>query len=547
MDLGKLPTFLKNVDLHPKGKNIGEWHKKIMVMAKAFDVTSAFDWTHADDSKKCNTLLSSEQRKHLLKLTGDALKTALGSYGRSEEKKKKGNAAEMMMTLTLPGSLMKLTVPPTGAEDSPMAACIMARILEKFKKSDSFAVQDLFDKLNSLDIRTFNHDVEALGDEILEINMQLQQQGQGHQDSYLINALKKALKPAEHYDMLTVLIGRGNQTFKEAVDELAALLRNRRKRHNADDRVSSAMQIVHKMKQQIDNFGKRFSKKPRKPKRKRKGKCRCCNIEGHFERECYKKKRDQSNGNKGDKGKNNKNNYKNGGNKRRKNGNAYAINELNDLKAKMSKLTGAFKLLAEGKAIDLDKLGGIQEHQKTSEERPTKRLRFESVYPLQDDASPNNLHMMREIGPSTNGGCVYNAQEKETNSPIILDSGASHHFFNDRRLFLNTKKVTPISIQIADTKTASVTEIGEVLLRYTKPNGTSGQLLLHDVRLLPTAPMNYISTAKLDKRSHQFLIANGEIACSKNGEVQFRAKNKDGLHIAPAAVDESSPPPRVHH
>ena len=296
MDLGKLSTFLKGVELHPKGKNINEWHKKMKVMARAFDLVTCFEWTRPEDSKKCNTLTSAEHRKDLLQLQGGALTRALGSYGRnSDDFKNKVNATVMMMTLTLPGSLIKLTDPPAGADNHPIASYIMARILEKFKKSDSFAVQDLFDKMNSLDMRTFNGDVEALADEILDINSQLQQQGQGHQDSYLINALKKALKPAEHYDMFTILIGRGNQTFKESVDELSALLRNRRKRHNADDRVSSAMQIMGKIQRQLNNYGKKLNQRPRKTKwKKKKGKCHYCGIKGHHIRDCFKKKKDDA-------------------------------------------------------------------------------------------------------------------------------------------------------------------------------------------------------------------------------------------------------------
>lgn len=129
------------------------------------------------------------------------------------------------------------------------------------------------------------------------------------------------------------------------------------------------------------------------------------------------------------------------------------------------------------------------------EEIGNKRRRLETVYPIDNDNGHINVRRIDTMLEDSNHlgmifnlpkGHLNNVSHGDVNAPIILDSGASHHFFNHLQHFRNLRSISPINIQIADKKTVMVTQIGDVHLHYNDLRGQAARFVLEEATTVST-------------------------------------------------------------
>ena len=110
---------------------------------------------------------------------------------------------------------------------------------------------------------------------------------------------------------------------------------------------------------------------------------------------------------------------------------------------------------------------------------------------------------------------------------FVVDSGASRHIANQRNMFITLRLVSPMSVEVADGRTASTNLAGDVKLLMLQEDGSSGcTLLLKDVLYCEGYGLNMMSCSQLD--------SNGICTVVKDGKCMFldRLNNDNQLGYA---------------
>ncbi|WP_292992018.1 reverse transcriptase domain-containing protein [Nitrosomonas sp.] len=107
---------------------------------------------------------------------------------------------------------------------------------------------------------------------------------------------------------------------------------------------------------------------------------------------------------------------------------------------------------------------------------------------------------------------------------IIVDSGATAHYFNDPKKFSSIHAIPPRQIMVGNGSVLTVRCAGSVPLVLKTQDGKEYPTTIHAM-LLPEIPSNFLSTATLDSNGCKLVQERGVICISKKGrEIGFAKK-----------------------
>ena len=145
-------------------------------------------------------------------------------------------------------------------------------------------------------------------------------------------------------------------------------------------------------------------------------------------------------------------------------------------------------------------------------------------------------HTARNIDDIQHGAWVmedhaFISEDKKNRSDIVLDTGATHHIFCDKTLFVSISK-TSKSISTASGEHISVSVIGSARFRvynYLDKN-ESKMIEVEDAWYVPSCTKNLVSGLRLISKGFNIMSSNGGISViSRTGSVVATAKTKEGL------------------
>ncbi|KAL7278428.1 hypothetical protein ACG7TL_007425 [Trametes sanguinea] len=152
------------------------------------------------------------------------------------------------------------------------------------------------------------------------------------------------------------------------------------------------------------------------------------------------------------------------------------------------------------------------------------------------------------VGPKP----LYDAtQEPMTNIHAFADTGASHHYFTDRRHFTNYRTTSTMTGNAAKRgSTFEIAGIGDVSF-IIRAEGRAVQILLRDVLHAPDLSANLVSVARIDRGGYRIEISEGRMLVYEKGSPslcftgQRTASDLYKIDIAQVLVDDETGSPQA--
>ena len=145
----------------------------------------------------------------------------------------------------------------------------------------------------------------------------------------------------------------------------------------------------------------------------------------------------------------------------------------------------------------------------------------------EDDSSSSNSDSDSEIGLVTCHALTTSAGRQDT---WIVDSGATCHMSNDRRLFVELRDLEkPLEVTLGDGHDLNAVGRGVVVLQTKLPSGRRKRCKLHDVLYVPKLTHNLLSVSKASDAGKK--VRFGEASC------QILDENKKLIAVATRAGD----------
>ena len=121
------------------------------------------------------------------------------------------------------------------------------------------------------------------------------------------------------------------------------------------------------------------------------------------------------------------------------------------------------------------------------------------------------------------GHFAFSVNNEFSDTVWIKDSGASHHYTNDRTIMTKFKDANDF-LHVADGGTVEIRGVGSILFNVTTSNGDMNTLELREVYYAPGLKVNLLSTTEFDKHGieeisrdgvSRFMKGGNEIVCAK--------------------------------
>ena len=174
------------------------------------------------------------------------------------------------------------------------------------------------------------------------------------------------------------------------------------------------------------------------------------------------------------------------------------------------------KFAAEAKSDSSEKgdTKGVKQHAKAAKVR-------------EDDSSSSDNDSDSEIGLVTRHALTTSAGRQDT---WIVDSGATCHMSNDRRLFVELRDLEkPLKVTLGDGHDLNAVGRGVVVLQTKLPSGRRKKCKLHDVLYVPKLTHNLLSVSKASDAGKK--VRFGEASC------KILDENKKLIAVATRAGD----------
>jgi hypothetical protein len=104
--------------------------------------------------------------------------------------------------------------------------------------------------------------------------------------------------------------------------------------------------------------------------------------------------------------------------------------------------------------------------------------------------------------------CNAAARSALKSTDVVIDTGASEHFVNDKGYFISGKDVEPVVVYLADSSAVTVSYRGTIRLTALVGKGTES-VHVEDVYFAPSFQTSLLSVPKLCARGNRITIENG--------------------------------------
>ena len=443
---------------------------------------------------------------------------------------------------------------------------------ELFEPSDTRSVYELHKKLKGLDQKDYDT-YELLVNDIITINTRLTEQGEKLSDTSLISAMLDAYRKYPEFEtQITLVEALPKPTFKQAVDHFKSIMPQGKAEANGKkgngssgsssikDDAATNQAVLSMFERKLNKFTRKITKRMNKQdnnnngsngqKSKRSKKelvkkpktgqsipffnfdCNYCGRYGHRARDCPWKPKGDNNPDKG------------------------AHSSMNEVPDVDNVEPGEVEI--EVKYGDKDIVDDTLEE---SEESGMMHNNNNSVVCDTDSCvtinNTNNLSSIRKYASvdSINVDVVdldsmdvdrqVNVEHLSVNGSNksvkpCLDSGATRHFFRDKKYFKSLRRIRPMEVAVGKQGVHYVCNYeGEVDIRVVDDNGKRRKVTLTNVVYAPKCNGNYVSVPVTDKLGFRHSLANGHWKMMRNNRTVLTASlNPNGMYYVNGVLVE---------